>query len=82
MSFDFQLIPKKEHSIGFYASIFHEKAFFIFGGEGSDSDFNSQIGRLDALTRKWSFAGSLKQAGVDMKVANFFYKFSIVVVTP
>ena len=44
-----------------YASVFYEQAFFIFGGNDGYKDL-SQIGRLDAVTRKWSLAGSLYQA--------------------
>ena len=54
------LIPLKGTSIGNYASIFHVEAYLVFGGyNGEDL---SKIGRLDAETRKWSLAGTLKQA--------------------
>ena len=54
------LIPKKESNLYDYASVFHEQAFFIFGGYGFNS--LSRIGRLDAVTRTWSLAGSLIQS--------------------
>ena len=58
------LIPLKGTSfgsaLGYYASIFHDKAFFVFGG--TDADALSTIGRLDAVTRTWSLAGHLKRA--------------------
>ena len=61
--FDFYCIltPVKESQLACYASVFFEQAFFIFGGwSGVKSDSN--IGRLDAVTRSWSLVGSLKQA--------------------
>ena len=54
------LIPTKERFIYYHASVYHNEAFFIFGGW--NSNFISKIGRLDAVTRTWSLAGSLKQA--------------------
>ena len=42
-----------------YDSIFHVKAYFIFGGR-NDNNLN-KIGRLDAERRTWSLAGNMKQ---------------------
>ena len=66
--------PLKGRKFGAYASIYHEKAFYIFGGSSFDSEYpgwvaSSQIGRLDAVTRTWSLAGSLKQAREGHAVA-------------
>ena len=61
----FNIIPVKERLLSYYATVFHEQAFFIFGGrKWSNGDYYdlSGIGRLDAITRKWSVAGYLKNA--------------------
>ena len=59
------IIPIKANRIYGYATVFHKQAFFIFGGrKWSNGDYYdlSGIGRLDAITRKWSVAGYLKNA--------------------
>ena len=42
-------------------SVYHEQAYYIFGGYGSGSNV-ANIGRLNELRRTWSLAGSLNQA--------------------
>ena len=54
------LISIKEGFFAYYASVFHE-AFFIFGGHDINGKI-SKIGRLDAVTRTWSLAGSFNKA--------------------
>ena len=44
--------------IYYYASIYNNGAFFIFGG----MPLTDTIGRLDEVTRKWSLAGYLKKS--------------------
>ena len=56
----YHLIRIKEGSVWNYASVLYEKAFFIFGGM-SNSKILREIGRLDAVTRTWSLAGSLNK---------------------
>ena len=56
------LIPIKGVFLALFASVFHEEAFFVFGGKGDYWDDFGSIGRLDAVTLTWSLAGSLKQA--------------------
>ena len=46
----------------YYASIYFDQAFYIFGGTGSTSSNLANIGRLDAVSRTWSLAGQLNQA--------------------
>ena len=53
---------KKGDEFGYYASVYHEESYYIFGGEDYDGTLQDAIGRLDAATRTWSLAGSLKQA--------------------
>ena len=47
--------------MGYAASVYHEQAYYIFGGRGSTDSYLTKIGRLDAVKRTWSLAGSLKQ---------------------
>ena len=56
------MIRIKVDHIFHYASVFHDQAFFIFGGfETFDYTVNTKsIGRLDAVTQKWTLAGELK----------------------
>ena len=44
--------------LAYYASIYFDQAYYIFGGAGSTGD---KIGRLDAVSRTWSLAGQLNQ---------------------
>ena len=61
MLFEPVLISIKEGSLAYYASVFHEQAFFIFGGSDIYGKIR-KIGRLDAVKRTWSLAGSLNKA--------------------
>ena len=40
-----------------YASIYHDKAYYIFSGR----DMSNIIARMDEVSRTWSRAGTLKQ---------------------
>ena len=52
--------------MGYAASVYFEEAYYIFGGSVITplgySDWSTNIGRLDAVKRTWSLAGSLNQA--------------------
>ena len=45
----------KDSNIWFYGSLYHNGAYFIFGGVDSDI-----IARLDKVSKRWSLAGHLK----------------------
>ena len=50
--------------LAFYASIYFDKAYYIFGGMSTmtgGSGGLTNIGRLDAVRRTWSLAGQLNQ---------------------
>ena len=40
--------------------LYHDSAFYIFGGQTYSNRYQQTIARLDAETRTWSKAGSLK----------------------
>ena len=40
--------------------VYHDRAFYLFGGFASSRSSTQTIARLDAETRTWSKAGSLK----------------------
>ena len=40
--------------------LYHDRAFYLFGGFTSSTSSTQTIARLDAETRTWSKAGSLK----------------------
>ena len=51
--------------MGYAPSTYFEKAYYIFGGRTtipSNNSPSSKIGRLDAVKRTWSLAGSLNKA--------------------
>ena len=62
--------------LGWYASIYFDQAYYIFGGRGSTSSELTKIGRLDAVTKTWSLAGELNQGryghGVIFDQAQFW----------
>ena len=47
--------------MGYFASIYIDQVYYIFGGRGSSGDLKN-IGRLDAVTRTWPLAGQLNQS--------------------
>ena len=53
MNFDFK---KDLNYIAYFASIYQNGAFYIFGGDGN----SNKIGRLDEVSQTWSLAGNLK----------------------
>ena len=52
---------RQESKLAYAASIYFDKAYYIFGGRSSATDNSKDIGRLDAVKRTWSLAGSLVQ---------------------
>ena len=62
------MITKKASGVGisWYSSVYHENAFYIFGGQtkkssGEKLDLDA-VGTLDLSSLKWSLAGKLKTA--------------------
>ena len=76
LDFHVILIPIKDLHFCFYASVFYEQAFFIFGGYGHE--LLSQIGRFDAVTLTWSLAGSLKVPRSDHAVVFDGFQFLVI----
>ena len=77
------IIPIKANRIFGYATVFHNQAFYVFGGQGGLSSafdhvlarFDGStltgtewIGRLDAITLKWNLAGKLKTSRHGLSV--------------
>ena len=55
-----ELISKIDFSLGKFAAIYVDNAYFVVGGE-SFSGYLRTIGRLDPLTSTWSEAGKLNR---------------------
>ena len=58
--------------------LYHDSAFYIFGGQTYSNLYQQTIARLDAETRTWSKAGSLKIGRRDHGVIFDGEKFIVV----
>ena len=71
------LITFKGSEFLYYAPIYHENAFFIFGGKHWP-DFFTKIARIDVETRLWSIVGDLRNPRMSHGVILIGNSFMVV----
>ena len=49
--------PFDSTSVSHYAALYHDGAFYLFGGDFWKTEFSPTIARLDTKTEKWSEGG-------------------------
>ena len=61
--------------LGKYAALYHDGAFYLFGGRTSENLNSQTIARLDTKTTKWSKGGCHKN--FEKKPLETFFRFSL-----
>ena len=51
------LIHNEDIKVGYYAAVYYQDAFYLFGGMVESTEFSNTIARLDTRTTSWSKVG-------------------------